>query len=133
MRKGSGLRVEHSTRGHLADLSISQMAFSERLPPFGSVFSYLFSNPANQLDFDPSYPKNPRTFWDYIRKFRKDKGVSQVDLAKMIGVNEMTIVNWETRGMVPRIKKVRERLAREVEGAGKWLVWKNIQSLTTDS
>lgn len=30
-----------------------------------------------------------------------DKGVSQVDLARAIGVNEMTIVNWETRSIAP--------------------------------
>jgi hypothetical protein len=32
-------------------------------------------------------------------------------LAKKIGMDEMTIVNWEIRGMVPRIRSVRERLA----------------------
>ena len=50
-----------------------------------------------------------------------DKGLFQVDLAKMIGVNEMTVVNWETKGMVPRIREVRERLARPVEGMAHWL------------
>jgi len=50
-----------------------------------------------------------------------DKGISQADLAERIGVNEMTIVNWEIRGMVPRIGSVRERLTQEVEGVGRFL------------
>jgi len=50
-----------------------------------------------------------------------DKGVSQVELPKAIGVNEMTIVNWETRGIVPHIRSVRERLIREVEGGWRFL------------
>jgi len=45
-----------------------------------------------------------------------DKGVFQVDLAKMLGVDEMTIVNREIRGMVPRIREVRERLTHSVGG-----------------
>lgn len=90
---------------------------------FGQLLdsAYVFSKPLDRLDFDPSYPRNPSTLGEHIRKFRKDKGLFQADLARMLGVNEMTIVNWEIRGMVPRVRAVRERLAREVEGAGKWL------------
>jgi predicted transcriptional regulator len=36
------------------------------------------------------------TFGDYIRKWRLEQGLFQRDLAKVIGVDEMTIVNWET-------------------------------------
>lgn len=50
-----------------------------------------------------------------------EQGVSQVELAKTLGVNEMTIVNWEIRGMVPHIKAVRERLAHEIDGVGRFL------------
>jgi hypothetical protein len=38
-----------------------------------------------------------------------------VQLAERIGVHEMTIVNWEARGMVPA-KRHMERITREVEG-----------------
>jgi hypothetical protein len=41
-----------------------------------------------------------------------------LDLAETLGVDEMTVVNWEIRGMVPRIKEVRESLTRSVEGVG---------------
>jgi hypothetical protein len=36
---------------------------------------YAFSAPLNWLDWDPTYPKNPRTLADYIRKYRKDEGL----------------------------------------------------------
>ena len=42
-----------------------------------------------------------------------------MELAWKIGVNELTLVNWEIKGMVPRIKNLRERLIQEVEGAGR--------------
>ena len=50
-----------------------------------------------------------------------DKGISQVSLAAALGVNEMTVVNWERKGMMPRVRNVRERLAHELEGAGRFL------------
>jgi DNA-binding transcriptional regulator YiaG len=49
-----------------------------------------------------------------------DKGVSQVELAKTIGVKEMTMVNWEVKGKVLKIKEVRERLAQEVDAVGRF-------------
>jgi DNA-binding transcriptional regulator YiaG len=84
----------------------------------GSPSAYLFSKPLNRLEFDPTYPKNPKTLGDYIRKWRMEQGISQLDLAETLGVDEMTVVNWEIRGMVPRIKEVRESLTRSVEGVG---------------
>ena len=41
------------------------------------------------------------TFGGYIRKARLEKGLRQVDVAKAIGVDEMTIVNWESYASVP--------------------------------
>jgi hypothetical protein len=41
-----------------------------------------------------------------------------VELAWKIGINELTLVNWEIKGMVPRIKNLREKLIQEVEGRG---------------
>jgi len=96
------------------------MAFSERLPPFGPVLPYLFSNPANRLDFDPAYPKEPKTFRDYIRKWRMEKGICQADLAKRIGVNEMTIVNWE-KGKTKPAQKYLQRLSGFLDGVAAWV------------
>jgi ribosome-binding protein aMBF1 (putative translation factor) len=73
--------------------------------------AYLFSRPINRLEFDRTYPKDPQTFGHYIRKWRMDKGLFQAELAEMLGVDEMTIVNWEVRGMVPA-KRHMERLSK---------------------
>ncbi len=93
---------------------------SDRFLP-GSPSAYLFSKPLNWLDFDRSYPRNPVTFGEYIRKWRKEQGISQVSLAEKIGVDEMTIVNWEVKRTVPRVRSVRERLTGTVEGLEKFL------------
>jgi DNA-binding XRE family transcriptional regulator len=56
------------------------------------------------------YPN--RTLGEHIKKWRLGKGLLQVDLAKKIGVSEMTIVNWEkgrtdpTRKNLERIKAI---------------------------
>jgi repressor LexA len=47
-----------------------------------------------------------------IKKWRLEQGLFQRDLAKMVGVDEMTIVNWEkektkpTKRNLERIKKI---------------------------
>lgn len=83
--------------------------------------AYAFSKPLDWLDFDPAYPRNPSTLGEYIRKWRMEQGISQVSLAEKLGVNEMTIVNWETRGMVPTIKSLRKKLKEAVPGVGRFL------------
>ena len=50
-----------------------------------------------------------------------DKGLFIRELAAQLGVTGDTIINWEIRGMVPRIRSIREKLAKEVEGARKFL------------
>ena len=50
----------------------------------GSASAYLISKPLNRLEFDPTYPRNPKTLGDYIRKWRMEQGISQVELAKTL-------------------------------------------------
>jgi len=73
------------------------------------------------MNYNPTYPKEPSTLGQYIRKFRKDKGLTIGGLAREIGVHKFTLYNWEIRGKFPRIRELRERLVHEVEGAGKFL------------
>ena len=40
------------------------------------------------------YPTDPKTVGEMIRKRRLDLGLRQIDAAKMIGCDEMSIVNW---------------------------------------
>ena len=59
-----------------------------------------------------SYPADPQTLGESIRKYRIDAGLLQKELAERIGVSESTICNWE-KGytasdvhLLPRIWKV---------------------------
>jgi len=52
-----------------------------------------------------------RSLEEHIKKWRVEQGLFQVDLAKMLGVNEMTIVNWE-KGRTKPIKQYLERLEK---------------------
>ena len=47
--------------------------------------SLIFSNEINFNDIDSSY----------LKKFRKEKNISQKTLAKIIGVSETTVQKWE--------------------------------------
>ena len=49
------------------------------------------------------YPTNPKTIGEMIRKRRLDLGLRQIDAAKMIGCDEMSIVNWEKGHRSPRV------------------------------
>jgi len=41
-----------------------------------------------------------------IREWRLERGLFQRDLAKMVGVNEITIVNWEKGSTKPTEKNI---------------------------
>jgi transcriptional regulator with XRE-family HTH domain len=49
------------------------------------------------------YPLSPRTIGEHIRKRRLDLGLLQIEIAKMIGVTESTIWNWE-HGTEPELR-----------------------------
>jgi DNA-binding XRE family transcriptional regulator len=52
-----------------------------------------------------------RTLGERIRKWRLEHGLFQTDLAKKIGVSEMSIVNWE-KGRTRPNKQSLERLEK---------------------
>tara|TARA_B100000315_G_scaffold32482_1_gene27385 strand:+ start:275 stop:496 length:222 start_codon:yes stop_codon:yes gene_type:complete len=66
----------------------------------------------NPLDFlsEEDYPLNPKTIGEHIRKRRMDLGLEQKDLAKIIGVTESSIWNWEN-GWNPS-----KRYMKKIEG-----------------
>ena len=41
------------------------------------------------------YPSDPKTIGEAMRKRRLDLGLRQIDVANLVGCNEMTVVNWE--------------------------------------
>ena len=51
------------------------------------------------------YPSEPKTI-GAIRKRRLDLGLRQIDLAKIVGCDEMTVVNWEKGCTKPRSNKM---------------------------
>ena len=57
-------------------------------------------------DFDPDYPKEPKTLGERIRKARMDKGLMIKGLAEQLGVTDDTVINWEIRGMKPQGKSM---------------------------
>jgi transcriptional regulator with XRE-family HTH domain len=74
----------------------------------------------NPLDYDPTYPRNPVTLAQYIRKYRKDKGLSGRELAERIGVAKFTVVKWEG-GRMPRFQKQITALREGIPGVGRFL------------
>jgi DNA-binding XRE family transcriptional regulator len=57
----------------------------------------------------PLYPD--QTLGESIKKSRLEREIFEVDLAKMVGVSEMTIVNWE-KGKTKPTKKNLEALRK---------------------
>ena len=52
------------------------------------------------------YPLDPRTISEAISKRRLDLGLRQVDVAKLIGCDKTSVVNWEKGHTSPRANKI---------------------------
>lgn len=55
---------------------------------------------------DRAYPKEVKTIGDAIRKRRLDLGLLQKDVAKIIGCDETSVLNWEKGYNSPRSDKM---------------------------
>lgn len=60
---------------------------------------YLIDRPRSS-----SYPRNPQTLGEHIRRVKMDRNLLQRDVARSIGANEWTIHNWETNANKPEIR-----------------------------
>jgi DNA-binding XRE family transcriptional regulator len=76
--------------------------------PFPSSYRVSRNIPLNV--FNPRFPADPVTLGDVIRKLRIEQGLLQKELAADIGVDQMTIVNWEKSRTRPG-KKYIQRLS----------------------
>lgn len=66
---------------------------------------YTFTRKVNlKLLANPSYPTEPETFGQKLRKKRMDLGLQLKELAQFFGVTEDTVINWELRGRRSRGK-----------------------------
>lgn len=52
------------------------------------------------------YPANPKSIGEAIRKRRLDLKLRQVDVAQIIGCDEMSIVNWEKGHTTPAVDRM---------------------------
>ena len=59
---------------------------------------------------DPRYPRELKTIGDNLRKKRLDIKLKQSDVARIIGVSETSIYNWENNRTKPRLKYVQKIL-----------------------
>jgi transcriptional regulator with XRE-family HTH domain len=55
---------------------------------------------------DKAYPTEIKTIGDAIRKRRLDLGLNQKDVAKIIGCDQMSVLNWEKGYNKPTINKM---------------------------
>jgi len=63
--------------------------------------------------FNLDYPEDAWSLSLKLRKTRLDLGLSQREFAVILGVNEMTIVNWELSKTKPRnMAKLEDELRR---------------------
>jgi len=69
------------------------------------------------------YPLEPRSIGEAIRKRRLDLNLRQVDAAKAIGCNEMSIVNWEMGHTRPSRRKHSAIRTFLGPSAKEWQVW----------
>ena len=42
-------------------------------------------------------------FSEKLRKFRKENGLSQLDIAEKLGITQVTVAQYETSGKVPNV------------------------------
>lgn len=79
---------------------------------------YVFEITYNRYHFDPTYPKDPKTFGERIRKARMDKMWMVKQLARRLGVTPDTVINWDLHNRKPmpqQAKRLRAVLGVEVE------------------
>jgi transcriptional regulator with XRE-family HTH domain len=55
---------------------------------------------------DKAYPREIKTIGDAIRKRRLDLGLLQRDVAKIVGCDKTSVVNWEKGYNSPRRTKI---------------------------
>jgi len=67
-----------------------------------------FSRGENTASFPKSdaYPKELKTIGDHIRAWRLENHLLQIEVAKILGVCEDTIVGWEMRGITPTFRQM---------------------------
>ena len=70
--------------------------------------------------FEKTYPANPKTFGEALRKARMDAGMKIKGLGEKLSVTQDSVINWEIRGRMPRGENL-EKVVAEFAGLGGWV------------
>jgi DNA-binding XRE family transcriptional regulator len=87
-------------------LRVSPAAHFLYSPPLPS--HYLVSRDIPPSIFNPSFPADPVTIGDVIRKLRIERGMFQRELAEAMGVDETSIYNWENSRTRPKEEHIQK-------------------------
>src|SRR5258706_6878689 len=71
------------------------------------------------------YPTSPKTIGEMIRKRRLDLKLRQIDVARQIGCDQLTIVNWERNHIHSPASITCPRKARSDEGGNGGSKWRS--------
>ena len=70
------------------------------------------SIPIPKRFFNHDYPVEPKTFGERLRKARIDFGMQIKEVASMLGVTEVAVINRVLRGVKPVRKQIKEKVAQ---------------------
>ncbi len=70
------------------------------------------------------------TFGEKVRKLRTEKGLSQADLGKLLGISKRTILNYETGAVYPKTQARYKELADALDVNVNYLRTENEEFLT---
>ena len=78
---------------------------------------HVFEIEIDLLLLNPTYPKEPKTLGERIRKARMDRGLTMKALASILGVATMTVSRWELGKTKPTelgLERIKEALGIEL-------------------
>jgi transcriptional regulator with XRE-family HTH domain len=61
---------------------------------------------ARPPDFPIAYAREPKSLGEHIRKERLQRGLRQRDVAAVLGVDQFTLINWETGKVAPAVRHI---------------------------
>ena len=92
--------------------------------PAHAVQIYEKASGTRPVELTLTIPRYPcQTFADRLRAYRRERGWRQIDLAKAIGVNKNTVLNWETGRTEPRLAVLSQKavaVVGKVSGGAPW-------------
>src|SRR5712672_1381538 len=69
-----------------------------------AFFSWTSCRSSHATCWKPGYPGNPKAIGEHLKKRRLDLELSQKELARHLGTNEWSVINWETGEHQPAVR-----------------------------